>query len=108
MKASRPARRACFEQALAGEFAGAVRVGRRERVVLVDGHAPGLAVDGGGRREDEAADGGGLGRRDHGRRAVDVHVVVALGLRDRFADLGQRGHVDDGVAAPVEEGRLHP
>jgi hypothetical protein len=95
-----------FEQAFSGEFAGPVRGGGREPVVFVDGHAPRLAVDGCGRREDEAADDGGRGRRDHGRRADHVHVVVALGLLHRLAHFGQRGHVDDGVAAAVEERRL--
>ncbi len=98
MKARSPRALASAEEALRGELAGAVGIGRLQRVVLVDGDPLGLAVHGGGGGEHQAAGPGGVRRRDHGRRAVHVDVVVPAGLAHRLAHLGERGHVHDGLA----------
>jgi hypothetical protein len=87
------------QQPLGGELGLAVRIGRRQDGVFVDGDALGRTVDGRRRREDDARHAGAQRRLEHRFGAADVHVVVALGKGDRLGDLGERRHVDDSLAA---------
>ena len=75
----------------------AVRVGRRQREILFDGHALGLTVDGRRRREDEILAAVFSHHRQEHEGADEVVGVIFKRFLHRFADRLKPGEVDDRV-----------
>jgi hypothetical protein len=81
------------------QLRGAIGRDRRRRGVLEDRQARRIAVDGGGRGEDEARHSMGDSRRHQRPGFHRVVEIVAEGIADRIRHHDRAGEMDDGVEA---------
>src|SRR5262249_56334016 len=97
---SEPVRVACVAQHDLGHQLGrAVGRHRLERIVLADRHLLGIAVDRGGRGEDELLDAALDGALDQAARVGGIVAIVAERIGDRVGGHDRGGEKDGSVYA---------
>jgi hypothetical protein len=92
---------------LGHEFGGAIGRGRHRGVVFARRHPLGIAINRGGRREDEMAHAGLDGGLDQGARFHRIVKIVAERIANRVRHHDRSGEMDDGVDPMLGDQRGH-